>query len=323
MSALYIISAIGQTEKPMDKDTNDKLNDTLGKMGVMGSTQPTASNGNKTVKSSDKNFYIILIAMVVAMALYISYDMEQRYGSGKMDAVTTSPDQKNGQEPIVQESNAPKTSAQEPIVISVEKKKTIAVNPLTEIPATEQAPEAMVVEKIVEQQTVSTAIVPTAEPPVDTIKQSTEDTKAKPDSAAIPVVTGVVNEMEKQYKDAVNTAAKKASKSVSAPVAEQTGNEVTVFEKSATASATTSADMPAPAYNAYGYPYGRPYQRNYYQPQGAYRNPYYNQNRNPYRSEPGYGYGSQSGYGYGNQSGYGYGSRYGYNPYQQPVPATK
>jgi len=283
----------------MDKDTNDKLNDTLGKMGVMGTSQTQASGSGKPVKSSEKGFYIIMLAMIISMALYVSYDMEQRYGADKAASADAEPAQVNGLEPVI---------------VNIEKTKSITVKPVAEIPATEQTPEAVVVEKVVNKTTVTTAVVPVPESPVATTKPAADSAMPQPVSGMMPVVTGVVNEMEKQFKGVVDASSDTAAKVVSAPVVAQPVAGAKDLETSAADSEAAATDTPAPAYDAYGYPYGggSSYQQNYYPPQRPYRNPYYNQNRNPY----GYGSGSGYGSGYGPRSGYGY----GYNPYQQPQP---
>jgi len=75
-------------------------------------------NANSASQSSDMSFYVFMLAIIVGMAFYISYDMEQRYG--------TSADNTNSI--AVEPEAAPVTEvAAEPVVsdgkaVAVEKK---------------------------------------------------------------------------------------------------------------------------------------------------------------------------------------------------------
>ena len=130
----------------MDKETSDKLNDTLGKMGAMGAAEKARKT--TTPPASDSRFYMVMLALIIAMGFYISYDINQRYGDEPLLNSNTN----NGGASDV----APKL----PVVVNIEKIKTVEVVPLATIPATDNSPEAVLVEKKVKNTTVSTALIP-------------------------------------------------------------------------------------------------------------------------------------------------------------------
>ncbi|MCK5647546.1 MAG: hypothetical protein KAI22_01590, partial [Gammaproteobacteria bacterium] len=41
----------------------------------------TNNSASDSAQSSDMSFYVIMLALIVCMGFYISYDMEQRYAS--------------------------------------------------------------------------------------------------------------------------------------------------------------------------------------------------------------------------------------------------
>ena len=253
----------------MAYDTNHKLNETLEKMGVMAPAH--SSNSGSIKQSSDKSFYLIMIAMVVGMGFYISYDMDQRYGAS------------SGSTPANNEVSEPQAKAAPatPVVVGIEKAKSVEIKPVAEVPATETTPEAVVVKKVEQDTTVTTAVVPVAAPEAQKVAVPAPAAESQAVMAAPEVVSPAAPAVEPQPGT--------ASEVVAAPVVEETPVST---ETAAVAEAQTPAAEQAQDYNPYGYPYGYQYQRNYYQQQ-PYRNPYYYQNRNPY----------------------------GYNPYQRPAAA--
>lgn len=227
--------------------------------------------------SSDSTFYLVMLAAIVAMGFYISDDMGKRYGSkeGAADGNIT---------------NEQIHTAQ-PVIVNIEKVISVEVKPVAEIPAGETTPEAVVVEKTVQETTTTTAIVPVADVKV-------------PQAASKPISTVEVTkpaaiEQAVQLEDTVKTIIFKPVKSAfdSIPVESAT----TAVEAASTMMADpVPVRQAAQQYQQYQQ-YSQPYQGgNYYQPQ-PYQQPY----SNPYNNNP-----------YANPYDSGYNP--GYNSYQQP-----
>ena len=113
----------------MDKQTSDKL------MNAVGEGHSSSNTESKTGQSSDKSFYVIMLALIVGMGFYINYDMEQRYGSTSSSAAAPMV----GSEPAQEQISTP-------VFVDIEKVKTVEVKPVAVIPAT--TPEAVVIEQI-------------------------------------------------------------------------------------------------------------------------------------------------------------------------------
>ncbi|MCU7801061.1 MAG: hypothetical protein KZQ70_13215, partial [gamma proteobacterium symbiont of Lucinoma myriamae] len=132
-----------------------------------------ASSANSASQSSDMSFYVFMLAIIVGMAFYVSYDMEQRYGTS---ADTTS-------SIAVEPEAAPVTkAAAKPVAVSVEK-----------VVAVEASPDAVAVEKTEQKTAVSTTVVPfdSGIIVIPAVKAKTEEAKVK---AAAPVVSEKVAE---------------------------------------------------------------------------------------------------------------------------------
>ncbi len=268
----------------MDKETSDKLNDTLGKMGAIDNGSQ-ASSGNSSSQTSDMSFYVFMLAIIVGMAFYISYDMKQRYGTTSSTSITAEPSA--AQEPSV---------AQEPVVVSVETVKTVAVQPVADVPVTETTPEAVVVEKVEHATVVTTAVVPVVEAKEALVKDAPKATPVKEAAAAtdsqahampmietmaksVDVITAPVVETVEVIKEAVSPKQAVKQEAVKKETPKQALKQVPVARQAA-----------APAYNNYANPYqgyqpqyGNPYQGGYQQqPQQQYGNPYANPYANPY-----------------------------------------
>lgn len=238
--------------------------------------------------SSDSTFYLVMLAAIVAMGFYISDDMGKRYGSKEGAADSN----------ITNEQN----QTAQPVIVNIEKVISVEVKPMAEIPAGEAAPEAVVVEKTVQEMTTTTAIVPVAD-----IKDP--QAASKPIST-VEVTKPAATDPAVQLEDSVKTIIFKPVKSAieSIPV-----------ESATTAVEAASAMMADPVpvrqavqqyqqYQQYSQPYQgyQGYQPQPYQGQGGnyYQQPY----SNPYNNNP-----------YGNpyDSGYNPGYNSGYNSYQQ------
>lgn len=263
-------------ERHMDKETNNSASD--------------------SAQSSDMSFYVIMLALIVCMGFYISYDMEQRYGAD----ISTTADSTDST--VAQDAQEP---VSQPVVVGVEKLSTVEVKPVAAVPATETTPQAIVVEKVEQETVVTTAVVPveaavvkneseTAPEVVE--KKAVADKPVQPSSLMMPIIE----------------SAKQAVEVVTAPVV-QAAETVAETTEAATEIITEPAPVvqPVQAYNPYDNQYGQP-QNNYYQ-QPQYGNPYGNQYGNPYGNQ----YNNQYGNPYGNQYNNPYG--YGNNPYQQPA----
>ena len=252
------------------------------------------SSGDNAPQSSDMSFYVFMLAIIVAMAFYISYDMEQRYGSGAAVSGTTAAE-----------------AISEPIVISVEQVNSVEIKPVAEIPATETTPEVIVVEKTEQKTTVTTAAIPVQEAaaPVETEKAAPEVTDPAADTIPMfdsmiqtieKITTPVIEKAEEVVNDIIQPAPPAPATVVKAPEAVQPASIPA-------AQPLPEATPAAPDYNPYADQYGRrPYQ-DYQQPQ-QYGNPYGNPYNSPYNNNP-----------YNNQYNNPYANPYGYgNPYQQP-----
>ena len=284
----------------MDNKTNDKLNATLGKMGVM---EPAHSSGSaSSVKqSSDKGFYLIMTAMVVGMGFYVSYDMDKRYGANTtvVKAVEqTEPDTRVvpvvvGDIPIVVATEkSSETSEKAAVVEAVDKQESVTAEKPVETEKQQQASsvvlETVPVETAAAPETQQSAPAPALEAVTPAVEESELATPAPPAAATEEAAT------------AMETAAETspaADDVVAAPVVEPAPASVTEATESSTSTPTTPATTAATvennaagqepsAYYPYGYNYGRPYQGGYYQQPYGYDRSYYYQYRNPY----GYGY---------------------------------
>ena len=249
-------------ERRMDKQTSEKL---MGAIGEGHSSAKTAAPNteSKTGQSSDMSFYVIMLALIVGMGFYISYDMEQRYGSTSSSAAAPM-DSEPAQEGI-----------QAPVVVNIEKVKTVEVKPLAVIPATETTPEAVVVEKIVPVEEKSEVVIA---PVVQKVAAPLSPPAASPSPSSLMMP--------------VMESAMQAADVVAAPVVEAVTDVV-----------AEPVAEPAQAYNPYGYQYGQPQNNYYQPQYGnPYGNPYSNQYGNPYGNQYGNPYSNQYGnpYGYGN-----------------------
>ena len=276
----------------MDKQTSEKLNDTLEKMGAIGEGHSSAAD---SAQSSDMSFYVIMLALIVAMGFYISYDSSQRYGTGTSSSADSSL------------TGSAQELAIEPVIISIEKVKTVEIIPVAVIEATESTPEAVIVEKVEQKTVVTTAVIPVEDIVKTEAAPVVENVESVPVIVAEPKAPAVTAPAATQSMIPAMDIMMQAAKDAATPVieavekvAEKTEAAVTetVAEPVMPVMPTPVVQVPAPqpeqAYNPYGYQYGQP-QNNYYQQQPQYGNPY----GNPY----------------GNQYGNPYG--YGNNPYQQ------
>lgn len=270
----------------MDNETNDKLNETLGKMGVMDPAHAPGSS-NTSNQASDKSFYLIMLAIVVGMGFYVSYDMNQRYDESQ--SASTAPSTSTGAEDTVKTQAPVVITGDIPVVINVDKTKPETAKPVSEIPAPETTATKDIVDEKVQQTPQVSSTVPVEENKVEEEKQVSATNVVTPPVELKAEEPATAAEEPPVAQESTTTH----PEVVAAPVVE----EVPAAETTATTMTDTvpSASQPVPDnYYPYGY-YRRPYQGNYYQQP---RNPYY-QNRYPYP------------YGYG----------YGSNPYQQPATA--
>ncbi len=253
------------------------------------------SSGDNAPQSSDMSFYVFMLAIIVAMAFYISYDMEQRYGSGAAVSGTT---------------------AAEPVVISVEQAISVEIKPVAEIPATATTPEVIVVEKTEQKTIVTTAIVPVQEAAAPVEAEVVVEEKAAPEvttpaADTIPMFDSMIQTIEKITTPVVEKAEAVVNDIIQpappAPAAVVKAPEEVQPAPVPVAQSIPEATPAAPDYNPYADQYGRrPYQ-DYQQPQ-QYGNPYGNPYNSPYNNNS-----------YNNQYNNPYANPYGYgNPYQQP-----
>ncbi|NOQ79231.1 MAG: hypothetical protein GQ546_07500, partial [Gammaproteobacteria bacterium] len=220
-----------------------------------------ASSANSASQSSDMSFYVIMLAIIVGMAFYISYDMEQRYG--------TSADNSS-------------SIAVEPVVVSVKKVVTVEVKPVAEIPATETTPDAVVVEKTEKKTVVTTVVVPFDSGVI--VIPAAEKAKVEEAKADVTKIEEVKVQAAKVEAAAPIVSDKVAEKTAPGvlPIVDTMMQTVEIMTEPAVEAAQAAADVvqsapaqAAPAYNPYDYQYGRPYQ-GYQQPQQPqqYGNPY-------------------------------------------------
>jgi len=287
--------------------------------------------------SSDMSFYVIMLAIIVAMAFYISYDMEKRYSASSQQAkktVVLGPDLT----PIVVTKSEPKKMVEaKPEVISVEKIKTVEIKPVADIPATESTPEAVIVEKTEQKTVVTTAVV--------AVPEKAEKVPAPVEKTSAPV-TEVAPVVKVEVKPAEKAAVKEHAEPKVTPAAEKAEPVVATIEKPAaiqqvstpkpevqpmvTTMAESMKTMTAPVAKAVETVADKAKPVMPAQTQQAYQNSYQQaqQYANPYNYPP-YGYDNQ-GYqnqGYQNQGYQNQGYEYqGYqnqpyygNPYQQPA----
>jgi|GEM_PF-2607720 len=315
----------------MDKKTSDKLNATLSKMGAIDNGAKVTANANKG--SSDMSFYVVMLAIIVAMGFYISNDTEQRYGSSGIktmgDTITAA-----------QTEN----SHPQPIVLGVETVNSVNIKPVAEVPAGENTPAAIVIETTEQETVVTTTVVPVQQ----TAEEETAESAsiAPVDNTAVveptPAVEAVVVEVAPapiavtepivQATQAEPVAAEPEARPmlesmlqtvevITAPVVEKVNTVVQSIQPQAPATQTVQAPVSvaqptAPmsnnsAANPYANPYyGRPYP-GYQQPQQQYGNPYNQQPQQQYGNPYGNPYNQQP---YNNP----YANPYG-NPYQQPA----
>ena len=266
-----------------------------------------------SAQSSDRSFYLIILALIVGMGFYISYDMDQRYGSTAGTAAGT-----EGSQPV----EAAETAT--PVIVGIEKVETVIIKPVAEIPATETTPEAVVVKKIVQETTVTTLVIPVAEekaaPETAQLPVAVEtEAEVKPapevapaldaEPAPAPVVTAppAPQKVMENMADKMDNTMLQATDSIANVMAAPVTNPADAAE--IVAESVPDAAQPIQAFN----PYDRPYQDNYYAPQRPYGSSYKNRNRsrsspyryNPYRNNP-----------FRNSP---YRNRYDYNPYPQPA----
>ena len=205
------------------------------------------SNTNKS--SSDSNFYLIMLALIIVMGFYISYDIDQRYGSSV--AVETQPEV---------------TPAPAAVVVDV------VVAPIAVV---EEKPAPVIVE--VKDETVEVA---EAKPAVEE-KPVVEE---KPAEAAAPLVEAPAPAAVQPIHEAVAVEAEKVINTVTRYIPIPVPVPVPVPVKQETAPAYQNYGQPnqrgnyyqqAPQ-NSYNSPYG-----NYYQQSPYGYNPYQQQNYAP------------------------------------------
>lgn len=73
----------------MSNGTNDKLNDTLDKIGATEAKKPGPAQSEK--KSSDTGFYLVMLLIISGAAFYIYQDAAKRYGTGIAATETVQP----------------------------------------------------------------------------------------------------------------------------------------------------------------------------------------------------------------------------------------
>ena len=207
------------------------------------------SNTNKS--SSDSNFYLIMLALIIVMGFYISYDIDKRYGSSV--AVETQPEV---------------TPAPAAVVVDV------VVAPIA-VPVVEEKPAPVIVE--VKDETVEVA---EAKPAVEE-KPVVEE---KPAEAAAPLVEAPAPAAVQPIHEAVAVEAEKVINTVTRYIPIPVPVPVPVPVKQETAPAYQNYGQPnqrgnyyqqAPQ-NSYNSPYG-----NYYQQSPYGYNPYQQQNYAP------------------------------------------
>jgi len=219
-------------------------------------------SNNTNEESSDSNFYLTMLAAIVGMGFYISYDVEKRYGA----AVSTSTS------PVVVESVVEKT---QPPILPEAVEMVIEETPLV--------PEQVVEEKTVvaePEPVAKESIVETTRPAEKSVTPvGVKEVKATEVEKAVAPVVSEIETTTKMMTDAVATEAAETMKQatkyipvpVPVPVAVPTTQRVIIKSEE-------------PAYQPYAQPYGRPYQRggNYYQQQNPYNSPYGNYYQQPY-----------------------------------------
>ncbi len=195
-------------------------------MGAMGAEEKARKSSPKS--SSDSGFYMVLLALVVGMGFYISYDINQRYGD---ESLVYGNADSGAAVDIKALPNAP-------VIVNIEKIKTVEVVPVATVPATEDTPEAVVVEKVIRKTTVTTAIVPVpdTENAEKTESEAAESNNVAPQEA--PQAVADVSTDNTVNADTAETPAEAAS-----PVAEESTD-------TSKASAPETAAAPAPAVEA-------------------------------------------------------------------------
>ncbi len=244
----------------VDKQTSKKLNDTLEQMGAIDNGNSSSkSTSSEAAQSSDMSFYVIMLALIVGMGFYISYDSEQRYGETNSIAAT--------------QDDSAQDAALQPVIVSIEKVKTVDIKPVAVIPATETASGAVIVEKV-EQKTIITKAVIEVEEAAATeeVAAKAVPVEIKPVAAAPAPMPSVLPMVESMMQTA---------DVVAAPVVKAAEEVTETVTQAAVEAAPAPIAQPAQVYNPYGYQYGQP-QNNYYQPQPQYGNPYGNPYNNPY-----------------------------------------
>jgi hypothetical protein len=295
-------------------------NDPLNNIGVKA---PSTSTG--TSQSSDKGFYIMMLALIVGMGFYVNYDIQQRYGNQSAPNVASDANESN---PTIDapKENVTNQPAQENIAqkaVQPVANENVSTNTVTSqvsevatVVETAAAPQNVkITPKTVQQETIAAsqaavqqpAFAPTVEvstnQSAETIAQATP---AAPVNAEAPAMsnTQTITEVQVAMQEEVKV---EATVTQEAPVTNQTVQ--TTSSQSDTTSAPTventqpvaaTATTPTTATQQASYqpynPYGYQYQYG--------NNPYYYQ---------------QQGYGTSNNNYYnqGYYYPYGYNPYQQ------
>ncbi|MCU7833956.1 MAG: hypothetical protein KZQ83_01795 [gamma proteobacterium symbiont of Taylorina sp.] len=212
-------------------------------------------------ESSDSNFYLTMLAVVVGMGFYVSYDVEQRYGSSNASTTEVQP----VVIPVLVETApaevAPaliETTIVEATIVEI---KSVAVD---SEPAVEEA-------KLAESQPVEEAVVPVKEVKV---KQAEVAKPATPVAEVETTAKSMNEAAATEVADVIKTITKYVPVPVPVPVAVPTTQRVII-----------KTEPPVESdYQSYYPPYGQSYQGgNYYQPQNPYNSPYGNyQQQQPY-----------------------------------------
>ncbi len=259
--------------------------------------------------SSDSTFYFVMLAEIIAMGFYISDDMKKRYGSEEAAADSN--------------SNSEQNQTTEPVIVNIEKVISVEVKPVAEITAGEGTPQAVVVEKTVQETTTTTAIVPVTVPisevkmPEAGSNQTSTIEVTRPAAAEKEIkLEDTVKHVVEPVKSAINSIPVESAATAVEAASTMMNNSVPV--RQAAQEYQHYQQQFQQQYQQYGQPYQggsfyqpQPYQPQSYQGQGGnyYQQPYNNPYSKQYNNKP-----------YANpyDSNYNPGYNPGYNSYQQP-----
>ncbi len=110
-------------------------------------------------RGSSDTFFNILIVVCLGSVYYISQDIDKRY-AGETTRFSNAQNVEQSTEKSAEESTEKKTimvsTPVAPVFVKVEKKTSVSVKPIAEIPATKESPKAIVVEKVKKEVIIET-----------------------------------------------------------------------------------------------------------------------------------------------------------------------